>query len=506
MTSQARDAPVAFHRQLHVRIGAVVLAVLVLLALALMLLSRFQQEHVNLEVTQRLNRGLARYVLEHQARPLLDAAGQPDRPLLMDMAMYVMRANPAVEVYLLDTDGQIIGHALDRPNGVQGRVDLAPVRRLLQGAAGLELPVFGDDPKAPATPNIFSVAAIGKAGAAPAGYLYIVLRGGASVGLAQGSARSSALRETMVAVLAAAGIAGSALLAALHLLTRPLRRLTAQARLFRESGPQPLVAATSADEIGLLESTMTAMQARIAEQFAQAEASERMRRELVSNLSHDLQTPLTSIQGYAEHCLLKNDEMSACERAQAFQVVLRHCASLARRIGDLFDLSKLDAGRMQPKPELFCLAELLQDIVDGYQFEAASRGVALSLCAASRSEERVWADIALIERVFQNLIDNALRHTPAGGTVTIDIRCTAGRLRVGVADTGRGIAEQHLSHVFERYYQADDAVAAEGGPSSGLGLAIVKRIVELHGSAIGVRSQLSRGTRFEFSLPTQPAG
>ena len=105
-----------------------------------------------------------------------------------------------------------------------------------------------------------------------------------------------------------------------------------------------------------------------------------------------------------------------------------------------------------------------------------------------------------MERVFQNLIDNALRHTPAGGTVRLDVAVGPAELRVSVTDTGKGIAKEHLAHVFERYYQAQDAATVDNGPSAGLGLAIVKRILELHGSAIRVSSELARGTRFDFSL------
>jgi signal transduction histidine kinase len=198
---------------------------------------------------------------------------------------------------------------------------------------------------------------------------------------------------------------------------------------------------------------------------------------------------------------LKNESLTPEERTQTLQLMLRHCASLSKRIGDLFELSKLDAGRMQPKLEVFCLAELLQDIVDGYQIEARGRQVALTLSASSQSAACVRADIALMERVFQNLIDNALRHTPAGGAVSIAVTPGPGDLRVSVADTGKGIAAEHLAHVFERYYQAEDPESIGAGPSAGLGLAIVKRILELHGSAIRVSSEIACGTRFDFSLP-----
>ena len=159
-----------------------------------------------------------------------------------------------------------------------------------------------------------------------------------------------------------------------------------------------------------------------------------------------------------------------------------------------------DAGRTQPKLEVFCLAELLQDIIDGYQVKAQASRVTVALSASSKTAASVLADIALMERVFQNLIDNALRHTPQGGAVSIAIAPGPTELRVSVTDTGSGIAQKHLAHVFERYYRAQDTGSAHGGPSAGLGLAIVKRILELHGSAIRVSSELARGTRFDFSL------
>jgi len=330
----ASSAAPPFHRRLHVRIGAVALTVLVLTALALLLLSRAQQQRVSLEVTQRLNLGLARYVLDHQARPLLTRTGEPDRALLMDMAMYVMRANPAVEVYVLDRSGRITGHALDDAAVRMGAVDMGPVRELLRDPVRIELPVLGDDPGTPGARNIFSVAMIGDQAAPAGGYLYIVLRGKAAQGLAEEPTRASAMRQTTPAVLLACGLGAVALLVSLNLLIRPLRRLTAQVQAFRSSDSQRPATTADADEIALLESALRAMQGRITGQVEQVEDNDRMRRELVSNLSHDLQTPLTSIQGHAEHCLLKNDTLCGAERARTLQLMLRHCTSLSQRIGD----------------------------------------------------------------------------------------------------------------------------------------------------------------------------
>jgi signal transduction histidine kinase len=140
--------------------------------------------------------------------------------------------------------------------------------------------------------------------------------------------------------------------------------------------------------------------------------------------------------------------------------------------------------------------------VQNYRLAAQQRGVLLSLAAGSHMQAKVLADIAMIERVLQNLIDNALRYTAAGGTVLLAIENRGAFMQISVSDTGRGIENRHLPHIFERYWRATtDAEDAGTSTSSGLGLAIVKRILDLHGSVVRVHSELKRGTRFEFLLP-----
>jgi two-component system, OmpR family, sensor kinase len=246
------------------------------------------------------------------------------------------------------------------------------------------------------------------------------------------------------------------------------------------------------------------MQQRIAQQLRHLEDQDRLRRELVSNISHDLHTPLANVQGYVETLLLADERLDAAARRQHLQTALRHLQRLHRRIADLFELSKLDVGGVAPCFEPFRLGELLQDVVQDGQFAALERGVVLSLAAGAELHACVRADIGLIERVLQNLVDNAIAHTPRGGAVTLAVERDASgmALRVAVIDTGSGIAREHLPHIFERYWRADDAPAAAGhGASAGLGLAIVKRILDLHGSPVRVQSDPGLGTRFEFSLP-----
>ncbi len=503
---------IAWQRRLHVRLTAAVLLLLVLLASALLAAARRQAAHDALEATQRLQLDLAATIAAQQPRPLIGIDGQPDRQGLADMAMHVMALNPALEVYLLDTEGRVIGHAIDAKGPLAARVDLAVVRPLAaRGSVPPPLPLLGDDPRRPGARNVVSVEGLSADGRMT-GYLYVVLQGQTQQSVAAAVAQSSAWRE--LSLIALAATAGAALLLVLitRQLTRPLRRLTDEVRAFHADGGDERGAAASSqgDEVDALREAMRAMQQRIAQQLQHLQDNDRLRRELVSNISHDLHTPLANVQGYVETLLLAGDGLDAAAREQHLRTAMRHLKRLHRRIADLFELSKLDAGQVAPRLEPFRLGELLQDVVQDGQLAARERGVALTLADSSQAQAIahafVRADIGLIERVLQNLVDNALRHTPRGGAVTLAIeRDGAAALRVAVIDTGSGIAREHLPHIFERYWRADDAPQQTGhGASAGLGLAIVKRILDLHGSAVRVISEPPHGTRFEFSL--QQAG
>jgi signal transduction histidine kinase len=495
---------IAWQRRLHVRLTAVVLLLLVLLATALLAAVRRQAAHDALEATQRLQLDLAATIVAQQPRPLIGADGQPDRKGLSEMAMHVMALNPALEVYLLDTEGRVIGHALDAKGPIAERVDLSVVRPLAErGSVPPRLPLLGDDPRRPGARNVVSVEGLSTEGRM-SGYLYVVLQGQTQQAVAAAVAQSGAWRELSLIALAATVGAGLLLVLVMRKLTRPLRRLTDEVRAFHaEEGDRLRITAPAGDEVDALREATCAMQQRIAQQLKNLEDNDRLRRELVSNISHDLHTPLASVQGYVETLLLAGDQLDAAAREQHLRTAMRHLKRLHRRIADLFELSKLDAGQVAPRLEPFRLGELLQDVVQDGQLAACERGVALTLADSADARSRVRADIGLIERVLQNLIDNALRHTPRGGAVTLAIeRDGPDALCVAVIDTGSGIAREHLPHIFERYWRADDAPVQPGhGASAGLGLAIVKRILDLHGSAVQVKSEPARGTRFEFSLP-----
>jgi signal transduction histidine kinase len=296
------------------------------------------------------------------------------------------------------------------------------------------------------------------------------------------------------------------LLAALlvfHLLTRRLRVLSEAVEAFRASGftrPMQLRSADAGgDDIGRLTAAVQEMSQRIAGQIELLEGAEQRRRELLANVSHDLRTPLASMQGYLETLLLKHGTLPPDEQREYLMIAAKHSERLGKLISDLFQLTKLEAREVQPDCETFAITELMQDVVQKFQLGAARRGLRLDVRVAA-DPLKVHADIALIERVLENLIENAMRHTPAGGVVRIEAAPSGRRVQVEVTDTGCGIPETELAQVFDRYYRIDRGEAADAG-STGLGLAITRRIVALHGGEIRVDSRVGEGTRFCFDLP-----
>lgn len=505
MTLDSRRQLVPVWRRLHVLAAALTAPLMLLLGLCMYLLLQHFSAQNSLEASQRMNLGLAQYVAEHQEPGLLDARGHPRSDRVQELAMHVMKINPSVEVYFLDLEGRVLAHALEGlqdtdPIGVQ--VDRLPIHQLLEAPKGAapSLPIKGTNPLALQQDTVFSVAPLLGTDGRVGSYLYIILNSRLAQAETANLANSRTLQAMALAAAVVSALAALVLWLAWHHLTRPLRQLTDELCAFRVGG-SPAAIAGQGDEIGVLHASVRDMQARIAEQFRQLEDSDRQRRELVSNISHDLRTPLSNVRGYVETVMLRGDGIDVESRTNYLRTALRHADLLGKRIADLFELSKLDAGRVTPQREAFCLAELLQDVVQNYQLTAQERGVKVQLSTGSHSKAKVLADIAMIERVLQNLVDNALRHTQTGGFVYLALENRGAYMEISVSDTGKGISSEHLPHIFERYWRASDVVESAASTSSGLGLAIVKRILDLHGSTVQVNSEPMRGTRFGFVLP-----
>ena len=290
------------------------------------------------------------------------------------------------------------------------------------------------------------------------------------------------------------------------LLTRRMRKLVFQLDEFRASDfTRPMRfpgADMKGDEIQRLAATLEAISDRLTQQLADISTNDARRRELLANISHDLRTPLSSMQGYLETLLLKHGSLTREEERSYLEIAARHTERLGRLIGDLFQLTKLEANEVRINPEPFSIAELAHDVMQKFSLSAEQRSLELAV-DVPHDLPSVDGDIALIERVLENLIENAMRHTPPRGTIRVTGRhdSAAGRAHVCISDTGKGIPKEQIAKVFDRYYTVSRSESGETG-STGLGLAITRHVVSLHGGQITVSSELGVGTTFCFDLPT----
>jgi signal transduction histidine kinase len=239
------------------------------------------------------------------------------------------------------------------------------------------------------------------------------------------------------------------------------------------------------------------MAERIAAQMGELKRQDEMRREMVANISHDLRTPLTSLQGYLETLTLKAGQLSEEDRNRYLDVAVRQSRKVSHLAQELFELARLECDVVKPQKERFALAELVQDVLQKFELAAREKGVALRASVAPELPA-VMADLGMIERVLTNLLDNALRHTPAGGWVAVELTRVREGVGVRVSDNGGGIPAEIRADLFER---PSPLRGGDGRASGGLGLLIVKRILKLHDCVIRLDEKVEAGAAFSFALP-----
>jgi signal transduction histidine kinase len=258
------------------------------------------------------------------------------------------------------------------------------------------------------------------------------------------------------------------------------------------------VQVTGQDEIADLAHMFNDMAAQLERTEQQQRELDRLRRDLVAWIGHDLRTPLAAVRVIIE-ALADGVVEDPATVERYLETAQHHIGSLSSLLDDLFDMAQIDAGglRLDRQPSSMC--DLISDTIEAFSALAERQGVTLE-GSATPDADPVLMDVQKIGRVLNNLLDNALRHTPSGGIVQVITSTTPGDVRVEVCDTGEGIRDEDLPRVFERFYRGEKSRSrATGG--AGLGLAIAAGIVEAHGGQIGAESAVGQGTRVWFTLP-----
>ena len=291
----------------------------------------------------------------------------------------------------------------------------------------------------------------------------------------------------LTAILAAAlALALVQLLA--HGMTFPLRQMVAAVRAMAGGDYSRRVTATSRDEVGELARAFNSMAAEL-------EQVDRLRRDLVANASHELRTPIGALRAKLENLV---DGVEATD-----PVVLGELLRQVERLGDLveqlLDLSKLESGAVLLERRSVDAGELLEDVAGDWRARASERGVSVAVTVDAPAPVLV-VDEDRLRQVFENVVANAVRHSPAGGEVVLRAGLRDGHARLAVEDGGPGIQPGELERVFERFYRSDPARSTDDG-GSGLGLAIARWIVDLHGGSIRVDPSFRDGCRVVVELP-----
>jgi len=263
----------------------------------------------------------------------------------------------------------------------------------------------------------------------------------------------------------------------------------------------PPPTADAANEVRALTVAFNSMAEQLEEAAERRTADDEARRMLVAAISHDLRTPLSSIRAMIE--AITDGVVTDAETTARFHATMgREIRTLSALITDLFELSQLEAGQLALSLAPATIPDLIAEVIEGLSAQAAAREIHIA-GGVEGMVGPVIMDTPAVRRVLTNLVQNALRHTPADGTVAVTARAVAEGVQVDVVDTGEGIPAHDLPHIFERFYRGEKSRSRETG-GAGLGLAIARGFVEAHGGRIWVESEAGRGTRFSFILPRTP--
>jgi signal transduction histidine kinase len=313
---------------------------------------------------------------------------------------------------------------------------------------------------------------------------------------------STDTRNTALLVAAGiiAGLTGALLLFSglIASMRRPLEELVGAAGRLASGDRSARVEVGGMSETATLGAAFNEMADELEREASQRDQLDRMKDEFVLTASHELRSPLTSVQGFAELLMLEREKLSP-QQAETVEIILDSCRHLVRLLNDLLDLARSDAGRLTVQPIPTEVGPLVEDAVRTMGPQTESAGQTLE-CEVEAGLPRVSVEPDRIRQVLVNLLTNAHEYCPQGATIRVRAGRVGAEVELVVADNGPGMPEEQLDHIFERFTRGDAGLTQRVG-GTGLGLAISKSLVELHGGRIEVSSTLGEGSIFRVCLP-----
>jgi len=472
------------------KIGSTFLLILTILSAVYLYIAIWTAEMYYQEAVQKMGSEIAPHIVDENK---FFTQGKIDEEVLHHLFHEIMVINPSLEVYLLDTEGSILTYFAPDKKIIMESVDLEPIQKFVTDSG--KTFVMGNNPRDPKAHSTFTAAEVFE-GDLLRGYLYIIISGEEFNNAAQfvfGSFMLRlAVRSTTITLIAAIIITFISLV----LITKNLRKMVGVIRKFKNGNLDARINLKQTGELKEFANSFNDMADTIVQNMQDLKTMDNLRRELVANVSHDLRTPLATIHGYSETILMKSETMSEEQRKEHLQTIMNSTERLKKLVEELFELSKLEARETKPNLEAFQLSELAQDIRQKNLILAESKSINVTL-DSPQDLPLAYADIGMIERVFQNLIDNAIKFTPEGGTILLQLMNENNNIKVKISDSGVGISQDEIQHIYDRFNQGKE----KKSKGLGLGLAIVKKILEVHEVDISTTSTPNKGTTFSFDIP-----
>lgn len=445
------------------------------------------------ETTQHLHAHVAEHMLL-EVEPFVD--GEVNEAAVGQIMHAMMAVNPLLEVYIVSPEGQILSYVVLDEEVEVSRIDTQPVQEFIK-TKGANF-VLGDDPRNPNQKAVFSAAPVMVSGNM-LGYIYMVLATQEYTGAADVFASSNFLKmagTTFFITLLLAFLIGMGLI---YLLTRHLRTVVNTVGRFAAGDTDARIAVNRNDEWGILGNGFNEMADTIVGNMEALRQVDKLRKELVANISHDLRSPISIIHGYAETLMLKYDTLSDTDKLAYVQIMIRNTERLNKMVSDLFELTRLESNLILLQAVKLEITPFITSLIEEFQLQAREQDIFLDI-DLPKDQPTVHADPTLLERVLQNLLENAIKYTPSKGKIWLDLKTDQGSLILSISNTGPGIADADLPFLFDRYYKIAQPVSQ--AKSTGLGLAIVKKIMDMHRAIISVTSKPGELTTFKLVFPS----
>lgn len=483
--------------KLVVKLGMSLLVTVLIIGVVYMLLTFFFVKKFYSQTSQKLNANVANHLIEEKFKntsPFLED-GTVNKELFDDIMHDMMAVNRAIEVYLLSETGQILYSVVldhSNPNAPLQKIDLIPVKQFI---ANNQEMVLGDDPREAGKKKIFSAGHFVKNN--HSGYIYIILASEKFQQICESLFEEYFVKLSIQTTLLTMFFAVVVGWLSIWFLTRSLRTIIYYVNRFKEGDLCSRIPNAYESDLSVLAVTYNNMAQTIAQNIQEIQKVNTFRKELIANVSHDLRTPLTAIRGYIETLKMKNETITKHDRNEFMDIIERGACYLTNMVNQLFEYSKLETKEIHVCKEPFYITDLIYDIKSRYNILAMEKNITLGVKVKSPLPP-VIADVGLIERAIQNILDNAIKFTPNGGKITMYVSAKINEVAIKIKDNGPGIEEEYQELIFNRNVQTSSSNKEKG---LGLGLAIAKKIMELHQTDIQVKSFVDKGSAFEFCLP-----